>query len=108
MEKKTVECMNCGEIYEFSGASNDELGWHVYHNECESSHDINIEDYIVSRGTKVRLLDGRIGVVDGCDEEDSEEFDSINYWVCPIEFTNEKVWSNHYVWLLRNEFEIIE
>lgn len=63
---------------------------------------------IIARGTKVKFHDGRIGIVDWNDSEDTEEFENINYCVCPIEFTHLKYWSDHYVWLLRNEFEIVE
>lgn len=107
MEKKTIECLNCGEVYEFKGTSKDELGWHVYHDRCKSSYDVDINEYLVPRGTKVKVNNDWVGIVDGCDEEDTNEFESINYWVCPIEFTNEKVWTHYYAWLLRSEFEII-
>lgn len=63
---------------------------------------------IVENGTKVAFDNGRIGIVDGNDWEISESFEEINYFVCPIEFTNEDVWSDHTVWLFREEFEIIE
>lgn len=102
-----IKCWNCGN--EFNGSfSNDELGWHGYCEECDSSFDVDIEEYLIPNGTKVRLADGRIGIVDGNDEEESEKFEDINYYICPIEFTNEQYWSNHYVMLLRNEFEIVE
>lgn len=102
-----IKCWNCGNEFEGS-LSNDELGWHGYCEECDSSFDVDIEEYLIPNGTKVRLVDGRIGIVDGNDEEESEEFEDINYYICPIEFTNEQYWSNHYVMLLRNEFEIVE
>lgn len=63
---------------------------------------------IVENGTKVAFDNGRIGIVDGNDWEISESFEEINYFVCPIEFTNEEVWSDHTVWLLREEFEVIK
>lgn len=91
-----------------SGLSNDGLGWHGCCKDCNSSFDVDIEEYLVSNGTKVKFADGRIGIVDGNDNEDTEEFDDINYYVCPIEFTSEKYWSNHYVMLLREDFEIVE
>ena len=62
---------------------------------------------IVPNGTKVMFDNGRIGIVDGNDWEISESFEEINYFVCPIEFTNEDVWSDHTVWLLREEFKIV-
>ncbi len=43
MEK--VICFNCGEEFEFIGASQDELGWHTNCPHCEGSFDIDIEDY---------------------------------------------------------------
>lgn len=69
---------------------------------------IHLTKYLIPNGTKVRFADSRIGIVDGNDEEETEEFEDINYYICPIEFTNEQYWSNHYVMLPRNEFEIIE
>lgn len=91
-----------------SDLSNDGLGWHGYCEECDSSFDVDIEEYLVPRGTKVKFDGNRIGIVDWNDNEDTEEFENINYCVCPIEFTNFKHWSDHYVWLLREEFEIVE
>ena len=68
---------------------------------------INIKEYHIPNGTKVKFADGRIGIVDGNDSENTEEFKDINYYICPIEFTNKKYWSNHYIMLLRSEFEIM-
>ena len=102
-----IKCWNCG--HEFDGSlSQDEWSWHSYCNECDQSFDVDIKEYLVPNGTKVKLWDGRICVIDGNDEEVSEEFDDINYYVCPIEFANEKSWSDHYIVLLREEFEIVE
>lgn len=67
----------------------------------------NIYDY-VANGTKVKYADGKFGIVDGNDSEETEEFEDINYYICPIEFTDEKHWSNYYVMLLREDFEIME
>ena len=101
-----IKCWNCGN--EFDGfVSNDGLGWHSYCEECNSSFDVDIEEYLVPNGTKVKFADGKIGIVDGNDNEESDEFGDVNYYVCPIEFTNEKYWSNHYIMLLRNEFEVV-
>jgi hypothetical protein len=91
-----------------SSLSNDELGWHGCCEECGGTFDVDIEEYLVPNGTKVKFANGRIGVVDGNDNEDTEEYENINYCVCPIEFTHLENWSDHYVWLLREEFEIIE
>lgn len=102
-----IKCWNCG--HEFEGSfSNDGYGWHGYCEECDSSFDVDIEEYLVPRDTKVRLEDGRICVVDGNDEEVTEEFENINYFVCPIEYTNEEYWSDYYLFLLRSDFEIVE
>lgn len=39
-----IKCLNCG--YEFDGtAEYDELGWHSSCPECESSFDVDTEDY---------------------------------------------------------------
>ena len=76
--------------------------------EYDTSFDVDVEKSLVPNGTKVKFADGKIGIVDGNDEEETEDFEDINYYVCPIEFTNEEYWSNHYVMLLRNEFEIVK
>ena len=102
-----IKCWNCG--HEFNSTlSNDELGWHGYCEECGTSFDVDIEEYLVSRGTRVKFHGDRIGIVDWNDNEDTEEFENINYCVCPIEFTNEECWSNHYVMLSREDFEIVK
>lgn len=98
-----------GEHWIDSNISNHgELGWGGYCEECGSSFDVDIEEYLVPNGTKVKFADGRIGIVDGNDNEDTDEFNDINYYVCPIEFTSLRYWSDHYVMLLRSEFEIID
>lgn len=102
-----IKCWNCG--HEFDGSlSNDDFGWHGYCKKCDSSFDVDIEEYIVPRGTKVKFHGDRIGIVDWNDEEVTEEFENINYCVCPIEFISEEYWSDYYVWLLRSDFEIVE
>lgn len=102
-----VYCWICNSEIE-SNLSNDEYGWYSYCNECNSSFDVDIEEYLIPNGTKVKFADGRIGIIDGNDNENSEEFDDINYYVCPIEFTNMRYWSDYYVMLLRSDFEIVE
>lgn len=63
---------------------------------------------LVKRGTKVKFGSYRVGIVDGNDIETTEDFENINYFVCPIEYTYKKFWSDDYIPLLRNEFEIID
>lgn len=102
-----IKCLNCG--HEFEGSiSNDELGWHGYCEECDSSFDVDVEEYLIPNGTKVKLADGRICIVDGNDAEVTEEFEDINYFICPIEYVNEEYWSDYYLFLMRDEFEIVE
>jgi hypothetical protein len=102
-----IKCWNCG--HEFEGSfSNDDFGWHFYCEKFNSSFDVDINKYLVPRGTKVKFHGDRIGIVDWNDEEVTEEFENINYCVCPIEFTNEEYWSDYYVWLLRDDFEVVE
>ena len=102
-----IKCWNCG--HEFEGSlSQDACGWYSYCDECDSSFDVDIEEYVVPRGTKVKFHGDRIGIVDWNDEETTEEFENINYCICPIEFVDEEFWSDYYVWLLREDFEIIE
>lgn len=102
-----IKCWNCW--HEFEGSlSNDDFGWHSYCEKCDSSFDVDVREYLVPRGTKVKFHGDRIGIVDWNDEEVTEEFENINYCVCPIEFTDEEYWSDYYVWLLRDDFEIVE
>lgn len=102
-----IKCWNCG--HEFDGSlSNDDFGWHGYCEKCDISFDVDIEEYLVPRGTKVKFHGDRIGIVDWNDEEVTEEFENINYCICPIEFVDEEFWSDYYVWLLREDFEIVE
>lgn len=99
-----IKCFRCecdhNEIIE------DEYGRYFRCKECGEQFDIT--DLFIPNGTKVMYDDGCIGIVDGNDAEISVYFEEINYHVCPIEFTNEEVWSDHYLWLLREEFEVIE
>ena len=99
-------CLNCDTENKFTGASNDELGWHVMCPICDTSYDIDIEKYLIPNGTKVTYWGNGVGIVDGNDANDSEEFNNINYFVCPIEFTHEKNWSDYYNMFRRDEFEL--
>ena len=57
-----IKCWNCG--HEFEGSlSQDAFGWYSYCDECDSSFDVDIEEYVVPRGTMVRLEDGRICII---------------------------------------------
>lgn len=85
-----------------------ELGCGSYCEECGSSFDVDIQDYLIPKGTKVVFDNDRIGIIDGTDEEITDEFNDINYYICPIEFTHLEHWSDHYVMLLREEFVIAE
>lgn len=105
---KYSECMNCGELNEVRSASCDELGWHTTCSHCGGSYDIDIEDYLLPNGTRVKMPDDRFGVIDGNDAKNSEELEDINYYVCPVEHTHEEVWSNHYVMLRRCELSVAE
>ena len=64
--------------------------------------------HLIPHGTKVKFYDDRIGIVDGNDSETTEEFENINYFICPIEFTYKRYWSDDYIMLLRDDFEIME
>ena len=99
------KCLNCGKEFIPESASNDNLGWYTTCPECEGSFEIDIKNHLLPRGTKVKLLDGTIGIIDGNDAETTEEYENINYYVCPMEFTNLDVWSNHYVMVTINELE---
>lgn len=70
----------------------------------------DIEKHLVPDGTKI-VYDGELGVVDGNDLEtmdDDDEFEDINYYIIPLEYINDEAPSNHYVMLLREDFEIIK
>lgn len=105
--KELFECFNCGETMELTNATNDELGWHTSCTECGSSFDVDIEKYIIPNGTKVKVSDDWIGIVDGNDAVDTDNFQDINYYVCPIEFFHEEIWSNHYKMVLRKDISVI-
>ena len=120
MKKETfVTCRNCGHEFALKSWSYDKLeddsAFYAVCPDCESSFDISDEDaesILIPDGTKVKLLNGIIGIVDGndfkyVDPEDENAFDNINYHVCPIEFTNEEVWSDHYVYVRREEIKLI-
>lgn len=105
-----VVCLQCGHRFQFTGASLDEIGWHTLCPSCNGSFDIDIEEYLVPEGTKVKMIEGGIGIVDGNDSETcdvDDVFDNINYYICPIEYIHEDVWSNYYIMLQREDFEII-
>lgn len=99
-----IKCFDCG--YEFNDIIEDEYGRYFRCKKCGEQFDIT--DLFIPNGTKVMYDNGSIGIVDGNDAEISIYFEEINYFVCPIEFTNEEVWSDHTLWLLKEEFEIIE
>ena len=103
-----IKCDRCG--YEFEeNLYNSLWGWRAFCTRCSTIFYVDdINDYLVPDGTKVKLADGRIGIVDGNDEEVSEDFKNINYFICPIEYTDEEYWSDYYLFLLREEFEIVE
>ena len=102
-----LRCPNCGNEF-YGSISNGRFGWYGYCRDCHSPFDVDIDDYVVADGTKVKFGDGRIGIVDWNDNEESEEFYDINYAICPIEFTDEEYWSDYYIFLMREDFEIVE
>lgn len=102
-----IKCLNCSSSFKFEGASNDSMGWHVVCPCCKSSFDINIEDYIIPKGTYVIMPDGKKGIVDGNDEETTDEYEDINYYICPEEYAKQPYWSNHYRMFTKDELKII-
>lgn len=125
---KKVNCLNCGHIFEPESFGCDKLvediAFFAVCPQCESSFDIDEDEamaVLIPDGTKVKYFGDEIGVIDGCDlhgYDDVDEsmlydgsdavFDNINYYVCPIQFTTEEFWSDHYVMLRREEFEIVK
>jgi len=120
MKKETlVQCLNCNHEFPLLSWGYDKLeedcSFFTICPHCENSFDIFDEDaesILVPDGSTIKLEDGTICVVDGndfecVDYEDENAFDNINYHVCPIEFTKEEIWSDHYIYARREEFEIV-
>ena len=76
----------------------------------------NVEELLVPQGTKVMYGDDwtdeeMIGIIDGNDldsMDEDDDFEDINYYIIPLEHIDDEAPSNHYVMLLREDFEIIE
>lgn len=76
----------------------------------------NVEELLVPQGTKIMYGDDwtdeeMIGIVDGNDldsMDEDDDFEDINYYIIPLEHIDDEAPSNHYVMLLREDFEIIE
>jgi len=120
MKKLTiVQCKNCGHEFPLKSWGYDKLilscSFYAVCPECESSFDISDEDaesILIPDGTKVEMYCGKIGIIDGndfecVDPESDDAYGNVNYYICPIEFTHEEIWSDHYEMLLRTDFEII-
>lgn len=69
--------------------------------------DVDAEEVLVPIGTRVILEDGRTGVIDGNDFDDTEEYKNINYYFCEDKYTHKEFWSDNYEMILREEFELI-
>ena len=104
MEK--IICKKCGAELDINEFKN--LGKKRWYNTCQCGDDtiINQFDYTIPSGTYIIYGDNKIGIVDGNDSIDTESFSDINYYVCPIEFTKDRPWSNHYVMLRRKDFTL--
>lgn len=59
-------------------------------------------------GTRNKIVCPFCGYVDGDDRENTDEFHDLNYYLCPVQYTKEKVWSNHYVMRLREDMKLKE
>lgn len=99
---KYIQCMNCDEWFEFDGASWDQYGgWHTGCPCCNSSFDIDIEDFVIPEGTLVRMKaapgNGRVIKID---TNNVTEFQNINYLV---EFDD-----NIGVWLRYSQIEVVD
>ena len=110
-----VKCLQCGYEFKFNGASCDENGWHTICPKCDGSFDVDIEECLVPRGTKVMYYDWKdkktVGVVDGNDldsMDEDDDFEGVNYYIIPLQYINDEAPSNYYEMLLREDFEIIE
>lgn len=95
-------CLNCGRQSEFKSASKDKLGWHTTCI-CGASFDIDVEDYLIPNGTKVKYYEDAFdvhytlrGIVVGNDADKTDEFEDINYDICPLKYINKKVSPDHY------------
>ena len=105
---KETWCLSCGAASRFTGAFNDELGWHTVCPECESSYDIDIEDHLVPDGKRVGYNGGKQGIVCGNNAADAPKYSDIRYYICPIEETRIAGGglAAHYVSLTRGEFDV--
>ena len=70
---------------------------------------------IIPNGTKVKfkgLKDNKfiIGIIDGNDEENTEYYQDLNYYIYPIENKEEflNYYGSPYIMLLRKDFKIIK
>jgi len=118
MAKTKVQCMNCAHEFTLKSWGYDKLeedySFYTVCPKCKSSFNIadeSAEAILISNGTKVKLFNNTIGIIDGntfedIDPEDTNTFENINYYVCPIEFTKEKYWSDHYIMARKAEFKI--
>lgn len=100
--EEIVKCLNCDSEQFFMGASRDEMGWHTICEMCNNSFDIDIEKYLISNNTRVLVHRNWIGTIQGNDQENSEEFENINYHVVP----EGKTFDDEYM-CPTDEFEIL-
>ena len=56
-------CPDCGEYIPVLSADKDELGWHTSCPKCKGSFDIDVEDYLIAVGERVRTSDGKVGAI---------------------------------------------
>jgi hypothetical protein len=105
-----IKCLQCGYEQEVKSWRLDKLGYCTTCDKCNSSFDIDkniAQSILVPIGTKVKLKDGRTGIIDGNDFESTENFENINYYFCEDKFIHLKYWSNYYEMILKENFDIM-
>ena len=82
----TVLCLNCGDFFDFTAASYDELGWHTSCPCCKASFDVEPPNYSEElqdlfdycRVSEIKKIDDYLNVIYNCDTSDENRRDSID------------------------------
>lgn len=104
-----VKCLNCGHEFEAHHKQivRDDLGWHTSCPQCEGSFDVDVT--VLPTGALVKAFGDWVGVIDGNDAEESENFVSINYFVCPLEIAEESdLWSEAYQFVTASDLQVVQ
>lgn len=101
-------CSACGEIHEIDEIYQDFLGWHTTCKKTNNVFSVDIQDYVVSNGTKIKVFYNKmprneywIGEIIGNNLVEIDEFEDLLYLIF-----NKK--EKCLVECFRNDFEIID